>query len=322
MYKTKFKIKAKHLSKSVIFCGTLFASHLASSEVISSIHPIGFITEALTQNVTEHSILAPVTASPHDYTMRPSDAKALKEAELIIWVGEDLEVFMAKPISNIESTKQLNLSEIPEIKTIIDDKVALSENTIVEHEHEHEHEKHDVNEHAGHNHDRDLHIWMSPEISRIAAKAIAQRLTELHPNQSNIVNDNLAQFLTDLDKTEVELADKLSSVSQKPYFVFHDAYGYFESRFNLNRVGEFTINPTITPGVQQLAKIKETIKKDGVVCIFKEPQFTPAVVNAVVQGTGVKIGELDPVGANIQLSKNSYQEYLKSLADSYLSCLE
>lgn len=321
----------KKLSALIIGSLGLLSSALVHSVVISSIQPIGFITQAITDNVVEHEILASNNTSPHDYALKPSDIKRLKEASLVIWVGNDLETFLTKPIANLDETKQLNLSQVEKIHAIID-KSQNKGSEEVHHETHHDssheahnetHKDHESHEdHVGHDHSKDWHIWMSPEISQAIAETIAERLLLLYPEKSDTINNNLNHFKSTLTETDKIIIDKLSQVREKPYYVFHDAYGYFEHHYGLNRIGEFTINPMIAPGAQQLASIKKNIESNKAVCIFQEPQFSIRVVDAIKQNSAIKIGELDPLGSKIVISKDAYFEFLKSLADSYLSCLE
>ncbi len=143
-----------------------------------------------------------------------------------------------------------------------------------------------------------------------------------YPAKKAIIDENLADFIVKVTETEQNIAKKLISVQNSGYFVFHDAYGYFESRFGLNHLGSFTINPAVQPGVQKIYEIQQQLKNHQAICVFKEPQFNPAVIDKLVDGTGVKVGELDPLGMGITLSKDAYPQFLYALAQQLLDCLD
>lgn len=279
-----------------------------NATVISSVRPIGFITEAIASGVTNTDILLPDGASPHTYSLKPSDLAKIKNADLIIWVGEDMEVFMPTVLKNVDEQKQIELMDVSEIKSLLrtnhhDDEIP-----------------HNDNDH--HHGEYDEHIWLSPKIAKIIAKSIHDKLIELYPNKVQLLDANLNEFITNLSETEQNIAKKLISVQNRGYFVFHDAYGYFESQFGLKNLGSFTINPAVQPGVQTVYAIQRKLAEHQAVCVFREPQFSPAVIKKLVNGTNVKIGELNPLGTGIIVEKGAYSHFLLTLTQELLDCLD
>ena len=286
-------------------------NNYANATVISSVKPIGFIAQAITSGITDAEILLPEGASPHTYSLKPSDLKNIKSAELVIWVGEDMETFMPTLLKNIDKQKQIELMEIPAIKTLL---------RTNHDDHSHEEINHHQSDHDHHG-EYDEHIWLSPEIAKIIAQSIHDKLITLYPDKKIKIDENLNEFTIKLSETEQNIAKKLINVQNSGYFVFHDAYGYFESQFKLKNLGSFTINPAIQPGVQTVYAIKQKLKENKAVCVFIEPQFSPAVIEKLVDGTDVRIGVLDPLGSNIQPSKDAYSQFLLNLTQQLLACL-
>lgn len=288
------------------------ASNYANATVISSVKPIGFITQAIASGITDAEILLPDGASPHTYSLKPSDLKNIKSAELVIWVGEDMETFMPTLLKNIDKQKQIELMDIPEIKSLLrtnhDD---FSHEEINHHQSDHDHHG-----------EYDEHIWLSPEIAKIIAQSIHDKLIILYPDKKIKIDENLNEFTIKLSETELNIAKKLINVQNRGYFVFHDAYGYFESQFKLKNLGSFTINPAVQPGAQKVYAIQQKLKEHQAVCVFIEPQFSPAVIEKLVNGTNVRIGELNPLGTDIMPSKDAYFQFLMKLTQQLLDCLD
>ena len=286
----------------------------ANANIISSVKPIAFITQAVSDGVTNTDILLPDGASPHTYSLKPSDLAKIKTAELIIWVGEDLETFMPTVLKSIDKDKQIELMDIPTIKSLL----RTSTNNHDQHE-THTHNNDSDHDHHG---EYDEHIWLSPKIAKEIAQAVHDKLISIYPNKKDIIDENLNEFTVKLAETEQNIAKKLINVQNSGYFVFHDAYGYFESQFGLKNLGSFTINPAVQPGVQTVYAIKRELKEHQAVCVFREPQFSPAVIEKIVNGTDVRIGELNPLGTDITLSKNAYSQFLLRLTQQLLDCLD
>ncbi|MEQ9859946.1 zinc ABC transporter substrate-binding protein ZnuA [Pectobacterium cacticida] len=320
--------------KNALIAGVLLASVMsistASAAIITSIRPLGFIASAIADGVTPTEVLLPDGASAHDYALRPTDVQRLQSADLVIWVGPNMENFLEKPLMAISSTKQITLSALPAIKA------ELQKEASDEHGHNHDREDddhgsamqgHDEHEHQDdeyehHHGEYNMHIWLSPEMAKQAAIAIHAKLLELMPQNKDKLDANLLYFTDKIAQADEKIVKMLAPVRGKGYFVFHDAYGYFEKHYGLSSLGYFTINPEIQPGAQRLHQIRTQLVEHKAVCVFAEPQFRPAVINAVAKGTDVRSGVLDPLGSNIALGRDSYANFLLQLSNQYASCLE
>ncbi|MBK4713795.1 MULTISPECIES: zinc ABC transporter substrate-binding protein ZnuA [Tenebrionibacter/Tenebrionicola group] len=296
---------------AALWCGI---SPLAQAEIVTSIKPLGFIASAVADGVTKTAVLLPDGASEHDYALRPSDIKRLQNAELVIWTGPEMEAFMIRPVARLPAQKKLALVTLDTVKPLL-----IKGDAAGDREHGHDHEKSDADHHHG---DYNMHLWLSPEIARLSAVAIHQKLVELMPENKNKLDANLQRFEAELAKSDRMLANKLSPLKGKGYYVFHDAYGYYEQHFGLTPLGHFTVNPEIQPGAQRLHEIRTQLVEHKAVCVFAEPQFRPAVIEAVARGTRVRMGTLDPLGTAIPLGKDSYTQFLTQLAHQYASCLK
>lgn len=277
----------------------LFTKSASAIEVLTSIKPIQLITYELMLGTDTPDVLLPPGASPHDYALRPSDVKRIQQAELVIWFGQDLEPFMSKLLAERQSV--LTLSHIPNL--------VLREYG--------EAENHDGHQHGNY----DPHFWLGIDAVRQVAQAITAQLMIIDSVNQTQYQTNLTNFLANLTQQEGIIAEKLGAVKMVPYYVFHDAYGYFEEHFSLNNRGHFTVSPERKPGAKTLIGIKQALQTEQAKCVFSEPQFEPAIIETVVRGTSAKIGVLDPLASAIELNQGSYFQFLDSLAESYYACL-
>lgn len=293
------------------------ATHAANAAVVASLKPLGFIASAIADGVTETEVLLPDGASEHDYSLRPSDVKRLQGADLVVWIGPEMEAFMEKSVKNIPESKQVTIAQLPSVKPLL---MKGGDDDDDGHDHDPAHdEKGDDHHHHG---DYNMHLWLSPEIARSSAVAIHDKLVELMPQSRAKLDANLKDFEAQLAQVDKQVGNELAPLKGKGYFVFHDAYGYYEKHFGLTPLGHFTVNPEIQPGAQRLHEIRTQLVEQKATCVFAEPQFRPAVVEAVARGTSVRMGTLDPLGTHIALGKTSYSAFLTQLANQYASCLK
>ena len=306
---------------------TLFSQAYAEIKVVASIKPIHSLASYLMDGVKKPDLIVDGYASPHGFAMKPSHAKMLQEADLIFWVGEDIESFLVKPLGSI--AKKAEKIELMEIRGI--NKLKFRERNIFEGHDDHGHKEDDHDDHAkkedghddhgheGHAHGEfDPHIWLDPLNAKKILKEMAKHLIENDQENESIYKENLKKANKDLDKLVKQVKSELNKDFKS--IVFHDAYQYFEKRFKVNVLGAFTVNTDVLPGAEQLSEIREIIEHEKVTCVFSEPQFNPNIINAVAKDTNIKTGVLDPLGATLNPGKGLYFDLISNMAKSFKSC--
>ncbi|MDC0520437.1 zinc ABC transporter substrate-binding protein, partial [Candidatus Pelagibacter sp.] len=315
------KIKNLPLLLSILSILTFFTPAKAELKVVTSIKPIHSLASYLMDGIGKPDLIVDGYASPHGFSMKPSHAKMLQNAELIFWVGEDLESFLEKPLSSIaKKAEKIELIEIKGLNVLkFRERNIFDEHNHDDHGKKEEHDDHDDHDdhgkkeehddhddhddHEGHAHgEYDPHIWLDTMNAKAMLNEMAEHLIENDPKNEAKYKSNLDKALKDIDKLTIEVMTELNnSVSS---IVFHDAYQYFEKRFNVNVLGAFTVNTDVMPGAEQLAEIREIIEHDKVACVFSEPQFNPDIINAVAKDMKIKTGVLDPLGATLDSGKD------------------
>ncbi|MFQ2101900.1 zinc ABC transporter substrate-binding protein ZnuA [Aeromonas sanarellii] len=286
-------------------------------EVLTTIKPLGFIAAAITEGVSEPKVLLPTGASPHDYSLRPSDMRSINEADLLVWVGPELESFMAKPLA--KHPHALTLTLVPGMPL-------FNYATQANHDdHDHEHEAHEHGDqddgHEGHHHEGvDPHLWLGPAQAKVIATAIATELGKQDPANQARYAANLAAFKGKVDARDKVIAEQMKAVNEKGYFVFHEAYGYWERHYGMSSRGHFTVSPERRPGAKTLVEIRKALEEKQASCIYAEPQFSPAVIESVARNTGARVLLLDEVGEQVPLGPDAYLQFMQQLAEAFAQC--
>lgn len=258
----------------------------AAIEVAVSILPVHSLITAVMEGVAVPSLIVKGGASPHDYALRPSDATMLSRADVVFWIGPDLELFLSKPLASLaDKAHVVTLSRYADSS------------------------------------DHDSHIWLDPRISLDIVRTATTVLTRLNPANAGRYAANSDYMARRLDALDSELRDALAPISALPYVVFHDAYSHFEQRYGLNRVAAITVNPQQRPSAKRIAEIREVIRTSGARCLFTEPQFTPALAATIIEGTSVRCGALDPLGVGHDPGVGAYFAIMRGLAASLRDCL-
>ena len=272
-------------------------------------------------------LLVDGSSSPHTFQLKPSHATMLQEADIVFWIGEDLESFLETPLDSIAANaKRVTLMESDQIellkfreKNVFDDHHDdhdEHEDHADGHDDHDEHEGHD--DHAHHHGEHDIHFWLDPEIAKSIVNITARELSEIDPNNKSTYEKNAANAIDDLEELINVTRSKINS--DATYIVFHDAYQYFEQRFGIEVIGALTVNPEVLPGAKQLSEIREVIEHENVNCLFSEPQFNPSIANTIAKDTGIKAAVLDPLGAELEPGKDLYFELISDMASSFENC--
>ena len=330
---------------STISLLTFISYAKAETKVVTSIKPIHSLISYVMDGVGTPGLLVDGSSSPHTFQLKPSHATMLQEADIVFWIGEDLESFLETPLESIaKDAKQVTLMESEDIemlkfreKNVFDDHDDHGDEHDDHDEHGDEHDEHDEHEehgdehddhgdehdehahHDGHNHGEfDIHFWLDPEIAKTIVQIAAKEMSEIDPANASKYEANAAKALNELDQLINDTRGKINK--DATYVVFHDAYQYFEQRFGIEVIGALTVNPEVLPGAKQLAEIREVIEHEGVNCLFSEPQFNPSIAETIASDTGVKAAVLDPLGAELEPGKDLYFDLISDMASSFESC--
>ncbi|WP_181817791.1 zinc ABC transporter substrate-binding protein [Psychromonas sp. B3M02] len=342
------------LSVFVLPLQTLMADETA--KVVVSIKPLHSLVSAVMEGVATPTLLVK-KGSPHAYSLRPSEARALANADLVVWIGHEMESFLEKPLETVaNNATQLELAEV------LEPSLLKTRNGTEWDEHEHhdehgdEHEEHAAHddhhegheghegheEHAAHDdHDEDhegheehadhkehhhgvndMHLWLDPKMAQKVVIETAKALIAIDPAHAVQYQENATKLEQKLVLLDQQLVQKLAPVKTVPYLAFHSAYQYFEVAYDLNAVGSVTIDPDRKPGAKGISEIRERVKRTGAKAVFSEPQFESSLVETIIEGSGAKTGVLDPLGSDIEQGPEAYFTLLNNLADNLVTGLK
>jgi zinc transport system substrate-binding protein len=297
------------LASTFIFFATTSLA-FAEVKVLASIKPIHSLVAAVMEGVATPGLIVGGNNSPHTYALKPKDAEALQQADIIFWVGPSLEAFLVKPLDSLAGkARMISLIEAPGVHTL-----ALREGNGFDADTD-EVEVHNAGEADG-------HIWLDPQNAKFMARHIAIILTAMDTPNAKVYIANAQKLSIKLDALSQEITEQVGPVQNKGFIVFHDAYHYFEKRFGLQATGAISIHPESTPGAASIAAIKKRISDGKVTCVFAEPQFDDALITTILEGTTVKSATLDPEGANLEPGPALYETVLRNIAKNLSDCLK
>lgn len=284
--------------------------------VVVTIKPVHALVAGVMGKTGEPRLLVGGAASPHTFSLKPSDAKALGEADIFIRVSEEVEPFTRRIISTLPKKVQvLTLEAVPGMTLL----PVRSGGPFEAHDHGHGHSH-------GHKHgksgkqDNDGHLWLDPANARLIVRHVADVLSARRPADAATFKANADDLVRRLEALDAELAAGAKDLAGRPIVVFHDAYQYFERRYGLSVVGSITVNPEVKPSAKRLSALRAKVEKLAAVCVLSEPQFDSGLVASVAGGTKARTGVVDPLGATIEPGPDLYFGVLRGLLASVKPC--
>lgn len=287
----------------------------AAPNVVVTIKPLHSIVSSVMQGVASPTLLLPDTASPHTFALKPSTLRALQSADLIVWGGPSLELFMAKSMTQARPNQAvITLSELPGLIHLKTRTGRAWQANDHDHDHDHNHEN---------NNTLDPHLWLSTDNAEKIAQAVQAQLSRLDPDPSHIAlyQRNTQDFKEKMHALRATLNAKLANAHTQAYLVYHDGYHYFEEEFKLNAVGTLVLNPHVPLSAQAIQEIGELIKTQHVQCVFRETEFDDTRVRHLLQNFSVKVAELDPLGTHFPAGPDHYEKTLLQIGETLSGCL-
>ncbi|WP_130932042.1 zinc ABC transporter substrate-binding protein [Pseudomonas sp. Sample_24] len=288
----------------------LMGSAQAEVKVLTSIKPLQLIAAAVQDGVAIPEVLLPPGASPHNYALRPSDVRKVQSVDLLYWIGPDMEGFLPR-VLNGRTLPSVSVQVLPGMK--------LRHFAEDNHSHAEEADEHDHDHRPG---SLDAHLWLSPINARVIATKMAADLSAADPANAARYQSNLKAFDERLDALDVRLKKRLAGIEGKPYFVFHEAFDYFEDAYGLKHAGVFSVAAEVQPGAQHVAAMRARLQEVGKTCVFSEPPLRPRLAETLVAGLPVKLAELDALGGYTPATAQGYEQVLEKLGNDLAGCLE
>jgi len=282
----------------------------AEVKVLTSIKPLQLIAAAVQDGVAVPEVLLPPGASPHNYALRPSDVRKVQSVDLLYWIGPDMEGFLPR-VLNGRKLPSVAVQDLPGLK--------LRHFAEDNHSHAEETDDHDHDHRPG---SLDAHLWLSPVNARVIADKMAADLSAADPANAQRYQRNAKAFDERLDALDQRLKKRLAGVEGKPYFVFHEAFDYFEDAYGLKHAGVFAVAAEVQPGAQHVAAMRTRLQEVGKTCVFSEPPLRPRLAETLVAGLPVKLAELDALGGYTPATAQGYEQVLEKLGNDLAGCLE
>ncbi|MFJ7797549.1 zinc ABC transporter substrate-binding protein [Pseudomonas sp. NPDC096950] len=288
----------------------LIGSAHAEVKVLTSIKPLQLIAAAVQDGVAIPEVLLPPGASPHNYALRPSDVRKVQSVDLVYWIGPDMEGFLPRVLKG-RTLPTVAVQDLPGMKLrhFAEDSQSHAEDAD---EHDHDHRPGTL----------DAHLWLSPVNARVIATKMAADLSVADPENAPRYQSNLKAFDERLDALDLRLKARLAGIAGKPYFVFHEAFDYFEDAYGLKHTGVFSVAAEVQPGAQHVAAMRTRLQEVGKTCVFSEPPLRPRLAETLVAGLPVKLAELDALGGYTPATAKGYEQVFEKLGNDLAGCLE
>lgn len=285
-------------------------------KVVVTSKPVHALVAEVMTGVGTPALLVDGTASPHTYSMRPSDAQKVNQADVFFRVSEALEPFTAKIVRALpRKVKVATLAEAPDLKLL----ERRSGGPFEAPKHAHGAAKH---KHAhGPASSYDAHVWLDPDNAKAITRAIAVTLAEHAPAHAARFKANADALGARLDRLTEQLTQELAPIGSRPFVVLHDAYQYFERRFGLSAIGSIQVDPDEQPSAKRINDLRRKVGELSAVCVFAEPGHQPRIVSSVTEGTTARTAVLDPEGTLLAPGPGLYVKLMEQMASAMKSCL-
>lgn len=293
--------------------GPLTTTAQAELRVVTTVKPIHALVAGVMAGVGKPYLIVKGAASPHSYAMKPSDAAALQNAQVVFRVGGAFERFLETAIkSGNAAAEVVSLGEATGVRRLPYRHGAMWTGAA---DHGHDHAK------PGEGKAYDPHIWLDPDNAVQMVGAIAQTLGFAAPARMFDFARNAAALAARIKDLQAEIKASVAPIRGRPFLVFHDAYQYFETAFGVPATGAVSLGESRAPGARRIKALRREIAARKIACIFAEPQYQPKIITILIEGTDVRRGILDPIGINTATGPDAYFALMRRNAKALVECL-
>ena len=281
-------------------------------QVVTDIAPVHSLVARVMEGVGEPAMIMARGANAHTYNMRPSDASKLNDADVLFWIGPSLTPWLEKAVRTLDD------------RAISIELMQSDGTTILENRQDAAFSHSDDEHNDGHAHEHgefDPHGWFDPENAKLWLDRIAAELTRLDPANADVYNRNALTGQQEIDTAIEKVRSRFNQLDEPRFIVYHDAYQYFSSRFDLPTVGAISISDSSRPSVSRMAEVRNLFTRENVNCVIVDPLYNKGLVQAITGSVEARIVVIDPLAADFSLSSNLYTEWLLLAAEQLSECL-
>ncbi len=283
--------------------------------IVASIKPVHALVAGVMGDLgTPHLLLAAPT-SAHHFTLKPSQARALQNADIVFWIGPGMEQPLTKALATLAADAQ---------SVALDDSAGLVLFDFDDDGHDDDgHDDHGTKDkHDGHGgHGINPHIWLDPFNAQIMLGVIADHLGKADPVNARAYQANADAMRQTFAQLQIDIARQLAPFAESEFLVLHDAHIYFERRFGMRAHAAITTEPDVMPTAAKIKKLRHDLESHPIDCIFGEPFLGQKAVRLIAEGSDIRIGQLDPLGSQLPAGASLYADLLKSYAAAFKACL-
>jgi zinc transport system substrate-binding protein len=299
--------------------------------IVASIKPVHALVAGVMGDLgTPHLLLAAPT-SAHHFTLKPSQARALQNADIVFWIGPGMEQPLTKALATLAADAQsVALDDSAGLVLFdFDDDGHDDNGTKDKHDGHDDHDGHDGHDdhgtkdkHDGHGgHGINPHIWLDPFNAQIMLGVIADHLGKADPVNAKAYQANADAMRQTFAQLQIDIARQLAPFAESEFLVLHDAHIYFERRFGMRAHAAITTEPDVMPTAAKIKKLRHDLESHPIDCIFGEPFLGQKAVRLIAEGSDIRIGQLDPLGSQLPAGASLYADLLKSYAAAFKACL-
>ena len=294
----------------ILLFSLVISNNAFSSEIVVSIKPLHSLVSAVAGDSNSVSLLIEGSMSPHNFALKPSHAKLLNNAKVVFYIDNQLESALKRTVIGLPiSVRVVRASKFKQLNLL---PTRAGDNW-----------EEDGHDHHNHDHgSNDVHFWLDPNNAVQMVKGITRELSMVYPKNINNYKKNAKNIIKKIKAKDSLIKSQLEPIQDKSFIVFHDAYQYFEKAYGLNSLGSILLDPELPPSPKRIMQIRTKIKSMKPHCVFKEPQFRAKIVDTVIENTNVKVGILDPLGADLESGPQMYTNLLQNISDNLNACLK
>lgn len=248
-------------------------------QIVATFYPVYEFAAQVAGDAGQVQLLLSAGQDSHQFEPSPKDMAAIYDADVFIYSSKYMETWVPAVLETLEES---------------DVKIIEAAEKVPFYEADHGEEEQGEN-HSGHQHTVDPHVWLDPTYAELMVQTIMDGLKELDQERATEYEANTNAYRLELQQLDQEYQDAFAQAEHRTFVVQHAAFGYLARRYDLQEVSLSTLTSDQEVSPAKMAEIGAFIQKQHIKALYYQDSASSKTAETLAEETDTELLKLSSI---------------------------